>query len=254
MYTRAEIDIRKRREKQALVDLYSQCGGPMWKKKGKWLTDRPVGEWYGVITNNDGLVTQISLTDNNLTGCLPQSIGDFRDIREVHLWRNQLTGCLPDSIGNWTRVEDISVSSNKLTGYLPESIGNWKRIRNVVLLRNNFTGSLPKSIGNWTDVHDFVISHNKFTGHIPKSIGNWAFVRCVDIGWNKFTGCLPETIRGWNRILYLDIGACCITKLPACANTWTHYHSLRRQTADMVVTRRVRIFREDTLGRSLLSI
>lgn len=255
MYTQAEIDILKERELLALHDLYEQCGGRKWKHKRNWLTDRPVGKWYGVKTDDNGLVTHLYLELNNLTGCLPESIGEFREVRQVHLWNNQLTGCLPKSIGNWTQAQCVNVSCNNLTGALPGSIGNWTRIRDVGFYNNTFTGCLPSCIGNWTDIREFVISCNKFTGCLPESIGNWTSVRKVIIGWNDFSGCLPETIGAWNRRVYVDIRQCNMTKLPTCVtNNWTWYLELRRQVTDMVVIRRAQSKQEEILGISLLGL
>ena len=56
--------------------LYNAAGGPQWTDQQNWLTDRPLDEWHGVATNEDGRVTGIFPLDNNLSGSLPPELGD----------------------------------------------------------------------------------------------------------------------------------------------------------------------------------
>ena len=59
-------------ERAALVALYNAAGGPEWTNSENWLSDRPLGEWYGVTTK--GRVTELHLPDNNLAGTLPPEV------------------------------------------------------------------------------------------------------------------------------------------------------------------------------------
>jgi hypothetical protein len=65
----------------ALVDFYNSTDGPHWTKHDNWLTD-PVSSWYG-ITVTDTRVTYIRLSNNNLTGHIPPSIGNL--VKTIYL-------------------------------------------------------------------------------------------------------------------------------------------------------------------------
>ena len=43
-------------DRAALVALYNATDGENWWDKINWLSDKPLGEWYGVITNAQGRV------------------------------------------------------------------------------------------------------------------------------------------------------------------------------------------------------
>ena len=58
-------------DRAALVALYEATGGSEWEYSGNWLTDAPLGYWYGVGVNDDGRVTSLNL-QNNLTGEIPR--------------------------------------------------------------------------------------------------------------------------------------------------------------------------------------
>ena len=65
-------------DRGVLVALYNATDGDNWTVRTNWLSDRPVGEWYGVTTDGDGRVTGLALSDNNLHGF---DTGGFRQSR-----------------------------------------------------------------------------------------------------------------------------------------------------------------------------
>ena len=52
-------------DRDALVALYNATDGPNWTNNTNWLSDRPIGEWYGVTTDAYGRITTcpLSITD-----------------------------------------------------------------------------------------------------------------------------------------------------------------------------------------------
>ena len=93
-------------DRAALVALYNATDGANWQTSTNWLTDRPIGEWHGVITDGDGRVTQLHLTGNQLSGPIPVNLGQLSALTHVYLANNALTGCVPASLR--------SVSNNDL--------------------------------------------------------------------------------------------------------------------------------------------
>ena len=55
-------------DREALVALYNATDGPNWDSSGNWLSDVPIGEWFGVTTDDNGRVTELRLGDNQLSG------------------------------------------------------------------------------------------------------------------------------------------------------------------------------------------
>ena len=65
-------------ERQALIDFYNSTNGGNWASK--WNLNEPVTKWYGVKVEN-GNVVAIRLMDNNLSGQLPESLGDLTELK-----------------------------------------------------------------------------------------------------------------------------------------------------------------------------
>ena len=49
-------------ERMALVAFYDATDGPNWVDSGNWLTDAPLGEWYGVEMDSTGRVVGLDLS------------------------------------------------------------------------------------------------------------------------------------------------------------------------------------------------
>ena len=61
----------------ALVALYNTTGGTFWTNNHKWLSDAPIGEWYGVTTDSNGRVVSLDINRNRLRGEIPADLGNL---------------------------------------------------------------------------------------------------------------------------------------------------------------------------------
>ena len=129
----------------ALVALYTSTDGINWTDNTNWLTSAPLSEWYGVTVVGDR-VTELELSNNNLSGMIPHEIGNLTNLTHLYLSDNQLTGSIPPEIGNLTNLLDLILWGNQLTGSIPPEIGNLTNLTQLVLADNQLTGiSLQKS-------------------------------------------------------------------------------------------------------------
>ena len=210
----------------ALVSLYNATDGNNWTKNDNWLTGN-VSTWYGVILNDDGKVTMVSLANNNLTdtitpeignlsnltkldlsynhliGSIPIEIGNLSKLNWLDLGGNQLTDSIPHEIGNLTNLYNLYLWGNKLSGSIPIEIGNLINLTKLNLNSNQLTGSIPHEIGNLTNLKQIAIEGNQLTGSIPYEIGNLVNLTVFDLPYNQLTGSIPEEIGNLKNLEYL---------------------------------------------------
>ena len=62
-------------DRDALAALYHATDGPNWDDNTGWLSDRPLGEWSRVTTDEAGRVIGLGLSDNRLSGQIPPELG-----------------------------------------------------------------------------------------------------------------------------------------------------------------------------------
>ena len=138
--------------RDALVALYHSTDGANWNNNRNWLSDEPLDEWFGVTTDDDGLVIELDLSQNQLTGEIPAEIGRLTDLQDLDLFGNQLRGEIPPEIGSLANVTRLALWANQLTGEIPAELANLTNLRRLFLAGSNqFTGCVPAI---WQDVPD----------------------------------------------------------------------------------------------------
>ncbi|KAL4634625.1 hypothetical protein ACB092_04G213500 [Castanea dentata] len=91
------------------------------------------------------LVKIIDLSDNNLSGEIPEEVTRLKGLQSLNLSFNILTGRIPEKIGNLGLVESIDFSSNQLYGQIPQSMSSLTFLSHLNLSNNNLIGRIPSS-------------------------------------------------------------------------------------------------------------
>ena len=108
-------------ERAALVAFYEATDGPNWVNSENWLTDAPLGEWFGVDTDPSGRVVGLAMSyhdagsdewiSNNVSGPIPPELGDLTALRNLQFFENRLTGPIPPELGNLTHLINLDFNS-----------------------------------------------------------------------------------------------------------------------------------------------
>lgn len=161
-----DIESNEAKARAALTALYEALDGDNWNYKDNWNTDAPLGDWYGVYTDG-GLVTEISLYNNNLVGEIPAAIGDITTLRRLYLGRNQITSVSAE-LSKLKSLEYLDLSENQLTTF-PEAVLEMPWLYSLHLEYNQISGNLPDELSNLTRLGQLALHFNDFEGTIPPS-------------------------------------------------------------------------------------
>ena len=88
----AEITVENP-DRAALEALYNATDGPNWVNNDNWLTDAPLGEWYGVDTDASGRVVRLDLSgrwdseDEARVEARPPGCNSPRDRQAQQTWK-----------------------------------------------------------------------------------------------------------------------------------------------------------------------
>ena len=175
-------------ERDILIALYDATNGDAWTNNSNWCSDADLSEWYGVYTDYQGRVMSIDLSSNNLTGSLPDEIGNLEVLWTLNLYNNELTGEIPVSIGKLTELRNLDLSQNQLTGGLPSELGNMQNLVYSYLSNNQLTGTVPESLGRLTSLEYMNFGKNMLSGDLPQAVTSsswWQKSGWVCIGQNS---------------------------------------------------------------------
>ena len=182
-------------DRDALVALYESTDGPNWSRNDNWLTDLPLGEWYGVTTDAKGRVTVLDLYLNGLHGEIPSELATLFSLTELDLRDNRLRGRIPPQLGNLPNLKVLDISYNILKGGIPPELG---RLDNLEVLRitDNIAviGEIPPELGNLSNLKELDLGYNELSGEIPPELGKLRNLRVLKYGGNYIRGCIPHQL------------------------------------------------------------
>jgi len=211
----SEIDAGDR---EILMELFDSTRGQHWIKSKNWGTEEPICSWHGITCastkdssaeadsipsedaqSNDvssmgqasaSKIIKINLAKNNLTGRIPESIGDLDQLKHLNLRENNLRGPIPDSIAKLP-LTVLDLSRNKIRGKFPEPILSLSQLKNLTLAVNQLEGSLPAAISNLQHLELLDLGSNKFQGEIPESFKEFKNLKILSLKKNNLTS-IPD--------------------------------------------------------------
>jgi len=194
-------DTVSEKEKNALIKFYHATNGLHWKIK--WDLSLSVSKWYGVQVE-EGKVTAINLSANNLQGELPAEFFNLASLKVIDLHQNTIKGQLPASISNLKDLEVLDISNNRLSGSLPKSICELKKLKDLEVFKNEISGELPVEIGKLNQLEILALFENELKGDLPESLYKITTLKVLLLN-NKLTGILRPEIINFHALQNLSL-------------------------------------------------
>ena len=193
-------------DRDILEVFYNATDGPNWANNENWLSDRPLGEWFGVTVDGGGNLTVLALSSNGLQGELVPELAGLQSLEVVHISFNEISGGIPRELGNLSNLRILWLVGNSLAGEIPPDLVKLTHLKELELGRNQLTGVIPAQIGNLINLTRLGMNRNRLTGPLPRSLGNLSRLEFLSASKNELTGELPAELGNLKNleILYLD--------------------------------------------------
>ena len=194
-------------DREVLEVFYEATGGPDWYHNDNWLTDAPLGDWYGVEVDGHGRVTELYFNLNRLTGRLPPELGSLANLRSLFIWLNGTTGPIPPELGNLANLQSLRLMgmSSHLTGSIPPELGRLANLQVLEFWNNDLTGPIPPELGGLTDLRHLALDQNRLTGPIPPELGRLANLNSLHLSTNDLSGPIPPELGGLANLRSLNL-------------------------------------------------
>ena len=178
--------------RSVLRALYRATGGEHWANNTNWLSNRPIGEWYGVKVNERGGITEVILYGSGLSGTIPPELAELKELEVLALGSSELTGGIPRELGSLPRIQNLTLSHSELSGSIPASLGQLSRtLVKLFLNGNQLTGKIPQELGQLEQLKMLRLDENSLSGSIPPKLGQLTQLTMLDLADNRLTGEIP---------------------------------------------------------------
>ncbi|XP_047071774.1 receptor-like protein EIX2 [Lolium rigidum] len=89
------------------------------------------------------LLVNLDLSNNSLTGQIPDEISLLIGLTNLNLSSNHFRGTIPNQIGDLINLESLDLSYNEFSGTIPSSLSALNSLSHLNLSYNNLSGAIP---------------------------------------------------------------------------------------------------------------
>ncbi|CAI7825869.1 unnamed protein product [Closterium sp. NIES-53] len=124
-------------------------------------------------------------------------------VRDVS--QNNLNGSLPSSLGEMTTLQHLDASVNSLSGTLPTSISTMQSLQLLDLSYNAFSSSLSAALPYLSSLTTLDLSHNKIQGALLPALATMPKLSILKLKANSLDGTVPSSLAP--QLSFLDVSS-----------------------------------------------
>ncbi|KAK1560983.1 hypothetical protein Q3G72_033099 [Acer saccharum] len=165
--------------------------------------DLSYNNFEGTIPPVGPHVEHLILSNNKFSGSIGFLCGiTYEYFQYLDLSDNQLSGSLPNCSIRWQGLSILNLANNNLSGKIPNSLDYGCLIQSLHLRNNSLVGELPSSLKHCNGMSVMDVGHNKFSGKIPAWIGDsLSDLIVLSLRSNQFHGMLPIPLSTTRKLL-----------------------------------------------------
>ncbi|XP_039169520.1 receptor-like protein EIX1 [Eucalyptus grandis] len=160
------------------------------------------GNIFEIVGKRTPILSQLSLSGNNLTGDISNFTCMFDEFKYLDLSKNQLSGRLSPCWGLQSSLFWISLGDNKLNGHFPSFLCALDDLQVLGLHKNGLNGVLPECLIGLYSLEILDLGDNWFGGRIPPFSKGF---KVINLERNYFTGDIPWQLCHNFELQYLSL-------------------------------------------------
>ncbi|XP_059631204.1 receptor-like protein kinase 7 [Cornus florida] len=218
-------------DRQTLLKIKTALQNPNTNVFDSWESNNSIFNFAGITSNPDGSVTEIELSNKNLTGVPPfGSICELKSLEKLSLGFNSLYGRVTEDLNNCVRLKYLDLGNNLFSEEVP-SISSMNKLMFLYMNQSGFSGTFPwNSLENMTGLVQLSLGDNPFVrtpfpmevvkltqlnwlyltncsieGRIPREIGNLTELINLELSQNFLSGEIPVEISKLGKLWQLEL-------------------------------------------------
>ncbi|KAF5739818.1 receptor-like protein kinase HAIKU2-like [Tripterygium wilfordii] len=195
-----------------------------------WVSTNSICSFTGITCDSTGLVKEMELSNQKLTGVLPlDSICQLQSLEKLSFGFNFLYGTIMEDLNKCVKLQYLDLGNNLFTGSFPD-ISSLSELQHLYLNQSRFTDFPWKSLTNMTGLVSLSVGDNPFVrtpfpmevvtltklnwlymtncsieGTIPPGIGNLTELINLELSVNNLSGEIPAEIAKLEKLWQLEL-------------------------------------------------
>ena len=158
-------------DQEILTRIHAAMNGTEWSQGDDWLSEKPMGEWENVRTNDSGRVISLRIQGDGVQGLIPAEIGGLTELKELYIYSKDYENqnVIPAEIGNLTNLKTLSLtlySDSKSDSPVIPDLSTLENLESLYI--SGLRGAIPESIAKLSSLK--ILQIEGFEGEIPESI------------------------------------------------------------------------------------
>ncbi|GAB2280846.1 LRR receptor-like serine/threonine-protein kinase ghr1 [Dionaea muscipula] len=148
----------------------------------------------------------LDLSQNRLTGPIPNVTSLFLRLNYLNVSHNSLTGNLPSFSSQFPKLSLLDLSFNQLDGPIGTDLFTLPTLLELHLEGNSFSGNIGLTSPSgecYLQVLD--LSYNQLDGYFPNLLGLLTQLQKLNLAGNNFSGSLPTSMNQMSSLTFLDL-------------------------------------------------
>ncbi|MQM01620.1 hypothetical protein Taro_034377 [Colocasia esculenta] len=139
------------------------------------------------------ILENLWLFETNMSGSLPDSIGNLKFLKTLRLSNCIFSGSLPASFANLTQLVFVDLSANNFSGRIP-SFASSTNLMELNLQNNSLTGPVPGWLFSLPALRTLQLNLNQLSGELGEFSDEASLLQTVDLSSNKLHGSFPKSV------------------------------------------------------------
>lgn len=153
-----------------------------------------------------GNVEFLDLSQNRLTGPVPETTSQFLHLNYLNLSHNSLSSSLPKVVTQFPKLSILDLSFNQLDGPFQSGLLTMPTLKELHLAGNSFVGSIKFSPSpDQSNLRVLDLADNHLGGYFPDRFGSLTGLEVLNLAGNNFSGSLPTSMNDMSSLTSLDL-------------------------------------------------
>jgi Leucine-rich repeat (LRR) protein len=175
----------------------------------------PIPDTIGAATN----VQLLEFSNNHLNGTSAAQLCTLPNLVSADISKNFFSGTIPSCLGSMTQLEYLVLGVNEFHGPIPAVLESLTQLTNLDVSRNFLTGTIPLFVCGFLNMSELYFGRNSLTGTLPDCLGELSSLRVFGVEYNDFTGTAPASLAQLTRLV----------------NVWLNYNQLSGEIPNFAV-------------------